>query len=101
MPKKKGKKIAVKSTASVPSGMEPVVDVARLIGSSLGTAAAKTENVAKEIGTLAQAVGERTAATSRTIYKHAAKSLRAAARSKPKKRASPKRKPRKTKKRSA
>ncbi len=76
-----------------------LVGVARTIGSTLGTAAAKAEDAAKEIETFTHAVRKSTLATTRKIYKRARKSLRAGAaswKSVPKKRKAPKKRSRKS-----
>lgn len=49
--------------------------VAHTIGTTLGAAAAKAGDAAKEIGTIAQDVGRTALAATRRIYKRAQKSL--------------------------
>src|SRR5690348_13358106 len=61
------------------AGAPALVDVARTIGSTLGTAAAKAEDAAQEIETFSRAVSKRTAAATRKLYKRAKKSFRAGA----------------------
>jgi len=80
MPAKK----ELKKSTKLPKGATPVddptlVDVARTIGSTLGTAAVKAEDAAKEIETFSRAVSKSTAAATRKFYKRAKKSLRAGA----------------------
>jgi len=76
MPGKKGSK--KNTNPSNGAAVDPTLtDVARTIGSTLGTAAAKAEDAAREIETFSRAVSKRTAAATRKFYKRAKKSLRA------------------------
>jgi len=54
----------------------PLVGVAHTIGTTLGTAAAKAEAAAKEIGTIAQDVSMTALEATRGIYERAQKRLR-------------------------
>ena len=74
------KKKRAKSETSLPAQAHhddaSLAGVARTIGTTLGAAAAKAGDAAKEIGTIAQDVGRTALAATRKIYKRAQKSLR-------------------------
>jgi tRNA A-37 threonylcarbamoyl transferase component Bud32 len=79
MPGKKGTKTVAAPAESAAQNDVTLVGVARSIGETLGTAAAKAEDAARDIETFSKAVRKSTLAKTRKLYKQAQKSLRAGA----------------------
>ncbi|HEV2351509.1 MAG TPA: hypothetical protein VG028_16885 [Terriglobia bacterium] len=79
MPDKKEMTGCTAPSGSAGDAGTTLVDVARTVGSTLGTAAAKAEGAAKDLEKFSQAVRKSTLATTRKLYKHVKKSLHARA----------------------
>lgn len=77
MPGKKRAKTGAGSIESAARAEVTLMGVARTLGTTLGTAAAKAEDAAKELETFSHAVRKSTLATTRKLYKRVKKSLRA------------------------
>jgi hypothetical protein len=93
MPAKKNLKNISAPSGNSGSADTTLVDMARSIGGTLGTAAARVEDAAGELETFTRAVRKSTLATTRKLYKRAKKSLRTRAanwKSSTRKRTSPK-----------
>jgi hypothetical protein len=76
MQKKKSAKSKTGPLTQAQHDDAPLFGVAHTIGSTLGAAAVKAGDAAKEIGTIAQDVGRTALAATRRIYKSAQKGLR-------------------------
>lgn len=79
MPSERRTKAVARSSESAGRVDITLVGVARSIGETLGKAAAKAGDAAKEIETFSHAVGKSTMAATRKLYKRAKKKLRARA----------------------
>ena len=79
MPAKRRTKASAQSTEIAGQGELTLVEVARTIGSTFGTAVAKAEGAAKEIETATQSAAKSTLTVTRKFYKRAKKQLRARA----------------------